>query len=122
MINFVDSHAHLADPAFDADRDAAVERARSAGALAVVCIGESVAAAERSATLAARHPGFVYSTAGVHPHDAAFFDPRTDLDAVRALVARGAVAIGECGLDYHYDNSPRELQRRAFASQLALAR
>jgi TatD DNase family protein len=122
MITFIDSHAHLADPAFDADRDAVVGRARSAGALAVVCIGESIAAAERSATLVAQHPAFVYATAGVHPHDAASFDPQADLEAIKALVARGAVAIGECGLDYHYDNSPRALQRRAFASQLTLAR
>ena len=58
----------------------------------------------------------------MHPHDAASFDPARDLDAIRALVARGAVAIGECGLDSHYDHSPRDLQRRAFAAQLALAR
>ena len=69
-----------------------------------------------------RHPGFVFFTAGVHPHDAAEFDPARDPDAIRELVARGAVAIGECGLDYHYDHSPRDLQRRAFAAQLALAR
>src|SRR5436190_13609325 len=105
MITFIDSHAHLADPAFDADRDAVVERARSAGALAMVCIGESLAAAERSAALAAQHAGYLYATAGVHPHDAASFDPPADLDAIRRLVTRGAVAIGECGLDYHYDNS-----------------
>jgi TatD DNase family protein len=119
---FVDSHAHLADPAFDPDRDAVVERARAAGAAAIVCIGESIAAAERAADLASRNSGFVFSTAGVHPHDAASFDPVRDVDDIRRLVAGGAVAIGECGLDYHYDHSPRELQRRAFATQLALAR
>jgi Mg-dependent DNase len=122
MISFIDSHAHLADPAFDADREAVIERARSAGALAVVCIGESIAAAERSSNLADRHFGFLFATAGVHPHDAATFDQRIDVEAIRALVVRGAVAVGECGLDYHYDHSPRDSQRRAFASQLALAR
>jgi TatD DNase family protein len=122
VTTFIDSHAHLADPAFDTDRDAAIERARLTGALAVVSIGESIAAAERAALIAAAHPGFVYFTAGVHPHDAAEFDPSRDPDAIHALVERGAVAIGECGLDYHYDHSPRELQRRAFAAQLALAR
>ncbi|HEY9225560.1 MAG TPA: TatD family hydrolase, partial [Gemmatimonadaceae bacterium] len=122
MTTFIDSHAHLADPAFDADRAAVVERARAAGALAVVCIGESIAAAERAAAVAASHPGFLFATAGVHPHDASSFDPARDSGEIRALVARGAVAIGECGLDYHYDHSPRELQRRAFAAQLALAR
>ncbi|MEO6878130.1 MAG: TatD family hydrolase, partial [Gemmatimonadaceae bacterium] len=119
-MHFIDSHAHLADPAFDADRDAAIERARLTGARALDCIGESIAAAERAAQIAAAHPGFVFATAGVHPHDAASFDPVRDPDAIRALVGRGAVAIGECGLDAHYDHAPRELQRRAFAAQLAL--
>jgi TatD DNase family protein len=63
----------------------------------------------------------VYFTAGVHPHDAASFDPMRDPEAIREETARGAVAIGECGLDYHYDHAPRELQRRAFSAQLALA-
>ncbi|HEX4684650.1 MAG TPA: TatD family hydrolase [Gemmatimonadaceae bacterium] len=122
MPTFIDSHAHLADPAFDDDRDAAVERARITGARGVVCIGESIATAGRAADLAARHPGFVFFTAGVHPHDAADFDPSRDPAAIRDLVRRGAVAIGECGLDSHYDHSPREPQRRAFAAQLALAK
>lgn len=122
MTTFIDSHAHLADPAFDADRDAMIERARLTGAQAIVAIGESLAAAERAAGIAAANPRFVFFTAGVHPHDGADFDAARDPDAIRALVGRGAVAIGECGLDYHYDHSPRDLQRRAFASQLALAR
>src|SRR5829696_5431655 len=121
MPEFIDSHAHLADPAFDADRDAVLDRARLAGARAVVCIGESLAAAARARALAARHPGLVYFTAGVHPHDAADFDEARDLPALLEEVRLGAVAIGECGLDYHYDHSPRELQRRCFAAQLALA-
>jgi len=121
MTTFIDSHAHLADPAFDEDRDAVIERARVTGARAVVCIGESIPAAHRAAAIATAHPGFVFSTAGVHPHDAAGFDPSADAAAIRECVQRGAVAVGECGLDYHYDHSPRELQRRAFAGQLALA-
>jgi len=120
-MEFIDSHVHLADPAFDTDRDAAVERARQSGASALVCIGESLDAARRSRELAVRFPGVCYHTAGVHPHDAAAFDRACDLDAIREEVAHGAVAIGECGLDYHYDHSPRELQRLAFGEQLALA-
>ena len=120
-LNFIDSHAHLTDPAFDADREPVLERARGAGAVAVVCIGESLDASRRARELATRHPGFVYFTAGVHPHDAAGFSPERDVDAIRAQAAAGAVAVGECGLDYHYDHSPRELQRRAFAAQLELA-
>jgi TatD DNase family protein len=121
MTRFIDSHVHLADPAFDTDREAVVARARQTGAEAIVCIGESLAAAARAGDLAAAHPGFCYHTAGVHPHDAADFDPARDPDGIRAEVARGAVAIGECGLDYHYDHSPRDRQRAAFAAQLALA-
>jgi TatD DNase family protein len=122
MTGFVDSHTHLADPAFDDDRAAVVARARAAGALAVVCIGESIATAHRAARLHVEYPGFVFFTAGVHPHDAASFDDARDADAIRSLVAQGAVAVGECGLDYHYDHSPRDAQRRVFAAQLALAR
>jgi TatD DNase family protein len=120
-MRFVDSHAHLADPAFDADRDEMIARARAEGAAAIVAIGESLAAAARARAIAGAHPGFVYFTAGVHPHDAADFDPQRDTAGIRAEIALGAVAVGECGLDYHYDHSPRPLQRRAFAEQLAIA-
>jgi TatD DNase family protein len=121
MPDFIDSHCHLADPAFDADREAAIERARVTGAVALVCIGESLEASARAREIALRHPRFIWHTAGVHPHDASAFDARRDIELLRAEAARGAVAIGECGLDYHYDHSPREQQRRAFAEQLTLA-
>ena len=86
-----------------------------------MAIGESLDAAERSRQIAVEYPGRIFFTAGVHPHDAAHFDPTRDTAAIRVQVAAGAVAIGECGLDYHYDHSPRLLQRRAFAAQLAIA-
>ena len=120
-MRFIDSHAHLADPAFDADRDETITRARAAGAIAIVSIGESLAAADRAASIAAAQPGFVYHTAGVHPHDAAQFDASRDIDAIRRHRAAGAVAVGECGLDYHYDNSPRDSQIAAFEAQLQIA-
>jgi TatD DNase family protein len=118
---WIDSHAHLADPAFDEDREAVIARARDAGGVGIVCIGESLAAAERARRVAVAHPGFIWWTAGVHPHDAAGFDPDRDVTAIAAALDAGAAAVGECGLDYHYDHSPRALQRRAFAAQLALA-
>ena len=121
MLQYIDSHAHLADPAFDDDRDMVIERARASGAVGVVSIGESIAAADRAEIIARANPGFVHHTAGVHPHDAAQFDAERDLDAIRQHVARGAVAVGECGLDYHYDHSPRDKQRAAFDAQLRLA-
>jgi TatD DNase family protein len=121
MATFVDSHVHLADAAFDDDRDAMIERARQAGARALFCIGESIAAAARAEEIARTNPGFVWFTCGVHPHDAHIFDAGRDVAAIRAAVERGAVAIGECGLDYHYDHSPRPQQLAAFERQIALA-
>jgi TatD DNase family protein len=121
VAGFVDSHVHLADPAFDTDRDNVIERARLTGARALVCIGESLAAAERAAGIAAGQPGWIAFTAGVHPHDAAGFDAGRDIPALRGFMDRGAVAVGECGLDYHYDHSPRDRQLAAFEAQLELA-
>jgi TatD DNase family protein len=118
---FIDSHAHLADPAFAGDRDAVISRARDAGAAAIVCIGESLEVAALAAEFAVEYPGFIFSTAGIHPHDAAAFDERRDIPRLRQLLENSAVAVGECGLDYHYDNSPRPAQRAAFSAQIALA-
>lgn len=121
MLSFADSHLHLADPAFAEDAEAVVLRARDAGAARLVCIGESPAAALRAQAIAARHPGLVAFTCGVHPHDAATWDDVRDSEAIRAAVGAGAVAVGECGLDYYYDNAPRDVQRRALDAQMALA-
>lgn len=121
MPAFADSHVHLADPAFDADRDAVISAARQAGARALVCIGETPDAADRARVIAGNHPDFVWHSAGMHPHEAAGFDATRDLPRIRAHLEGGAVAIGECGLDYYYDHSPREVQREVFAAQLRLA-
>jgi len=118
---FIDSHAHLADAAFSGDRDAVISRARASGALAIVCIGESLEAGGIAGELAANNPGFVFATAGVHPHDAAGFDEIRDITLIKERLRSGAVAVGECGLDYHYDNSPRPAQIAAFSAQLRLA-
>jgi TatD DNase family protein len=120
-MRFVDSHTHLADPAFDADRDDVIARAVAAGAIRMVAIGESLAAAGRARAIAVRYPGLVSHTAGVHPFDAAGYDSLRDVPAIRAEVEQGAVAVGECGLDYSYNTSTPVQQRRAFADQLALA-
>jgi TatD DNase family protein len=117
-----DSHAHLADPAFDADRADVIARARDAGIVGIVCIGESLAAADRAAVISTNEGGFVAYTAGIHPHDAASFDAARDVPAIHQHVLQGAVAVGECGLDYHYDHAPRDQQRATFAAQLELAR
>ena len=84
--------------------------------------GDVLGAARASRDVSVANTGYVWFTAGVHPHDAIGFDAPRDVEALRLVAADGAVAIGECGLDYHYDNSPRVEQRRAFAEQLRLGR
>ena len=119
LAGLVDSHCHLADPAFDADREVVLSRARAAGVGAVVVVADGVDTAERCLALAAR-PG-LFATAGVHPHRAAEFDAAA-AERVEALLREPrVVAVGETGLDYHYDLSPRERQREAFAWHLQRA-
>jgi len=114
----IDSHAHLAGEKFDADRPAMLQRAWDAGVTHVVIIGETTTAAR---DLARADPARLSFTAGVHPHEADKFDAARDMPLLRALAADGAVAIGECGLDYYYDHSPRDRQQQAFQLQLDLA-
>ena len=116
----VDTHCHLADAAYEPDRAEVLERAWAAGLAHVVVIGESAAASDRALALAGEHDRLSV-TAGVHPHDASAWTP----DAADWLRERlrnpRVVAVGEMGLDYHYDHSPRDAQRAAFEAQLALA-
>ncbi len=121
VVEFADSHVHLADAQFAGDADDVVARARMAGARAIICIGESPAQAALAARIAERYSGLMWFTAGLHPHDAKAWDAGHE-QAVRHAVEHGAVAIGECGLDYHYDHSPRDTQRATFLAQLRLAR
>jgi TatD DNase family protein len=116
----VDAHCHLGDPAFDADRDAVLDRARGAGLSHIVVIGESVAGSERAVALARATRG-LSATAGVHPHDAKSWSAESAGRVRELLATPEVVAVGETGLDYHYDHSPRDAQRRAFDAQLALA-
>lgn len=116
----VDTHCHLADPAFDADRDEVLLRARDAGVGHVVVIGETPARAAAARALAAHTPG-VSATAGLHPHDAKDWSGEAAAWLAEVLGGPEVVAVGETGLDYHYDFSPRNLQREAFEAQLELA-
>jgi TatD DNase family protein len=119
-MRLIDSHAHLDFRQFDIDRDAVIERARSAGLVAIVNVGASLDSSRAAVALAEQHD-FIYATVGVHPHDAKRVTPRV-LDELRALARHSkVVAVGEIGLDYYRDLSPRPVQRRAFADQLALA-
>ena len=121
----VDTHCHVAEPEFDADRDAVLARAADAGVRTVVCVGATGHAGDnaRAVALAGRHGAVtVVASVGVHPHDAVHADDAA-LATLRRLAAQpSVVAIGETGLDYHYEHSPRAVQRDAFARTAALAR
>jgi TatD DNase family protein len=122
----IDSHCHLAGEEFIADLDAVVERARSAGlggAMVILSSGDAAEAA-RASTVKAAWPDVLFST-GIHPHEAGRHADDIDgaiagLDA--GLGVHDAVALGEIGLDYHYDFSPRDVQQEIFRRQLQLAR
>jgi len=117
-MRLIDSHAHLDDRAFGKDRAAVIARA-FAEDIGIVTIGSDLRSSREAVRLAERHRR-IWATVGVHPHDAKRVDART-LGELEAL-AEQAVAIGEIGLDYYRDLSPRDVQRRAFREQLELAR
>ena len=114
----IDSHAHLDDRAFAADRAAVIARCHE-GAIGVVTIGADLASSREAVRLAGRHRG-IWATVGVHPHDAKTVN--ADVLAELEALADRAVGVGEIGLDYYRDLSPRPVQRRAFGEQLDLAR
>ena len=122
---FVDSHAHIDGEEFDADRDEVVARAREAGVVAILNVGTGdpqSGALERAVKVAEHYEG-VYAAVGVHPHDARLFDERAAMRVNElAISSERVIAWGEIGLDYHYDNSPREVQREVFVRQLRMAR
>jgi TatD DNase family protein len=121
---FVDSHAHIEGEEFDADRNEVIRRALDAGVEIIVCVGngdiskDSHAAAFR---IAEEHV-FIYTTVGVHPHEARLLDQALCRRLKELCKHPKVIAWGEIGLDYHYDNSPREVQREAFRIQLRMAR
>lgn len=116
----VDTHCHLGDGAFAADLDEVVGRARQAGVVHLIAVGEHQEAAGRALSLARRFSG-VSATAGIHPHVASSWTAGTAAWLEGALAEPEVVAAGEMGLDYHYDHSPRDVQRRVFDEQLGLA-
>lgn len=122
---FIDSHCHIDGPEYDADRNEIIARAREAGVMTMLNVGTGdphSGAFERAVELAETHHE-VYAAVGVHPHDAKLFDDATE-QRLSALVkgSKRVVAWGEIGLDYHYDHSPRDVQRGVFHRQLNLAR
>jgi TatD DNase family protein len=115
-VRWFDQHCHLEPgPA----GDGAIDAALAAGVARMITVGTDVARSIEAADVADAHPGVVWATAGIHPHEAR----HGGLAEIEALLARPSVlAVGECGLDYYYDHSPRQEQQQLFAAQIELAR
>jgi TatD DNase family protein len=119
-VGLVDIGVNLAHDSFDADRAEVISRARDAGVTRMIVTGSSLRSSAQALELAAEDPG-LFATVGVHPHHATEVDA-AHMPELAAMVARpGAVAVGECGLDFFRDFSPREAQEAAFRLQLGLA-
>lgn len=122
---FIDSHAHIDGPEYDGDRGEVIQRAREAGVRTILNVGTGdphSGALERAIDLAEANAD-IYVAIGTHPHDARLFDESAE-ESIQKLIAQSSrvIAWGEIGLDYHYDNSPRETQRDVFRKQLKAAR
>jgi TatD DNase family protein len=117
----IDTHAHLNDSRFDRDREQVIDRCMDDGLVCIINAGSDISSSIKSIDLARRY-GPIYATVGIHPHDAKTAD-QNSIDILRPLARKEkVVAVGEIGLDYHYDFSPREQQKKVFRDQLGLAR
>jgi TatD DNase family protein len=118
---FIDTHAHIFMTEFDPDRDEALARAADAGVGLIVVVGYHLDASLRAVEAAQRYPQ-VYASVGVHPHDAKHYDDSTERALRELATSPRVVAIGETGLDYFRDRSPRPAQVEAFRRQIRLAK
>jgi TatD DNase family protein len=121
VLSLVDIGVNLAHDSFDQDRAQVIDRAARAGVTRLIVTGSTATSSQQAQQLAVRYPGRLFATAGVHPHHAGEFDAATADLLVEIAADPAVVAVGECGLDYFRDLSPRPVQRRAFVRQLGLA-
>ncbi len=119
-LSFIDTHCHLEMKEFDPDRAEVIQRAREAGLEAMITIGSDLKGTLEAVRLAELHD-FIYASVGIHPHEAKDFTDQTYSLLLDLVKKQKVVAIGETGLDYHYDHSPRDQQRTVFRRQLELA-
>jgi len=117
----IDIGINLGHDSYDGDRDAVLARARAAGVVQMLVTGATLVGSERAIALARQHPGVLFATAGVHPHHASELTAARMEELAELARAPEVAAVGECGLDYFRDFSPREAQRQAFHRQLELA-
>ena len=120
--NLIDIGANLAHDGFDEDREAMMQRAANAGVNTMIVTGSSDDSNVTAAKLASESPGTLFSTAGIHPHHASDYSDESDATIRRLIQQDSVVAVGECGLDYCRNLSPREAQLGAFKRQLEIAR
>jgi len=119
-LRLIDTHAHLDFDDYNQDREEVFNRARKIGVEKIVNIGADLEGSQRAVELAEKHD-YVFASVGIHPHEADTVNEQS-LAKIKALAESLKVkAIGECGLDFYYDNSPREIQKDAFRKQLKLA-
>lgn len=116
----IDTHCHIYGPKYDEDRDEVLRRAQETGVLQILVVGCDVSDSRRALTFASAHEG-VYCAVGVHPHHADLLDDRGLANLERMANDPKVLALGEMGLDYYYDNSPRPVQQDVFTQQLQLA-
>ncbi|MDH4231519.1 MAG: YchF/TatD family DNA exonuclease [Nitrospirota bacterium] len=119
-LHLIDTHCHLDMTEFDADRAQVIERARAAGIEAIISVGSDLEGTVRAMKLSGEYD-FVFASVGIHPHDAKDFSEDVFLQLREWAGSKKVVAIGETGLDYHYDHSPREVQKEVFEKHLLLA-
>ena len=115
-----DTHCHIDEERFDVDRDQVLVRMRENGVAGCVCVGSDMETSRRSVAFAEKTPG-VYAAVGIHPHEAKYFRPEDMADLKKWFSNPKVVALGEIGLDYYYDHSPRDVQKEACNAQLQLA-
>ncbi len=117
----IDTHCHIAGPEFDADREAVIRRAQAAGVTRMVVVGTDLPSSRQCVALAEQYP-FIFATVGLHPHDSHLLDDLLLSELARLCKHPRVVGVGETGLDYYYNHSTAQDQRRAFIAQIGLAR
>jgi len=121
-MDLIDIGCNLTHDSFDSDRASVLDRARDAGVVQMIVTGASDAGSQAALDLSRAHPGILFATAGVHPHRASDFSDETEARLRKLSSEKNVVAVGETGLDYFRDFSPRDIQREVFGRQLAIGK
>lgn len=121
MSPWIDTHSHLNDPDFDRDRNETIQRMLEAGVHRAIVVGYDLASSKAAVKMAQEFEA-LYAVVGVHPHDSKDYNDKTEAEIEQLLQQEKVVAVGEIGLDFHYDHSPRSVQQVVFRKQIQLAK